>query len=80
LATGLGVGAGVVAGEALAHNFLDRGREGGVAPTSEGEYPPANPNADSGGNDFGVNDGGGSWDDGGGGGGDLGGGGGDDWT
>jgi hypothetical protein len=79
LATGLGVGAGVVAGEALAHSLFDRNREGGVVPRSEEEYPPANPNADSGGNDFGLQDGGGSWDDGGSGG-DSGGGGGDDWT
>jgi hypothetical protein len=78
LASGLAVGAGVVAGEQLAHHFLDGNREGNVAPSGN-EYPPANPNADSGGNDFGLNDGGGSWDDGGSGG-DSGGGGGDDWT
>lgn len=79
LATGLAVGAGVVAGEELAHHFLDGNREGGVVPRSD--ESPANPNADMGGNDFGLSDGGGSWDDGGsGGGGDFGGGGGDDWT
>jgi hypothetical protein len=75
------VGAGVVAGEELAHHFLDGNREGGTVVPPGGDYP-ANPNGDMGGNDFGVNDGG-SWDDGGGsGGGDLGGGGGggDDWT
>ena len=77
LASGLAVGAGVVAGEELAHHFLDGNREGGVAPSGN-EYPPANPNADVGGNDFGLNDGS-SWDDGGSGG-DSGGGGGDDWT
>jgi len=81
LATGLGVGAGVVAGEALAHSLFDRNREGGVAPRSDEQSPPANPNADAGGNDFGLQDNN-SWDDGGGsgGGGDFGGGGGDDWT
>jgi hypothetical protein len=79
LATGLAVGAGVVAGEALAHNLMGGNREG-VAPRSD-ESPPANPNADMGGNDFGVSDGG-SWDDGGSSfGGDVGGGGdGGDWT
>lgn len=75
LASGLAVGAGVVAGEELAHHFLDGNREGGVLPQED--YPAPNPNADMGGNDFGVNDGG-SWDDGG----SVGdvGGGGDDWT
>jgi hypothetical protein len=77
LASGLAVGAGVVAGEELAHHFLDGNREGGVAPSGN-EYPPSNPNADMGGNDFGDT-GGGGWDDGGSGG-DSGGGGGDDWT
>jgi uncharacterized protein len=79
LASGLAVGAGVVAGEELAHHFLDGNREGGVAPSGN-EYPPANPNGDVGGNDFGLNDGGSSWDDGGSGGDSGGGGGGDDWT
>jgi len=80
LAGGLAAGAGIVAGEELAHHFLDGNREGsGVVPAPGNE---ANPNGDMGGNDFGVNDGN-SWDDGGGsgGGGDFGGGGGgDDWT
>jgi hypothetical protein len=79
LASGLAVGAGVVAGEELAHHFLDGNREGGVAPSGN-DYPPANPNGDVGGNDFGLNDGGSSWDDGGSGGDSGGGGGGDDWT
>ncbi|MEA3107726.1 MAG: hypothetical protein QOI88_2331 [Gammaproteobacteria bacterium] len=77
LASGLAVGAGVVAGEELAHHFLDGGsRDGG------GVIPPANAdewqssNSDMGGSDFGVNDSG-SWDDSSGGGG---GGGGDDWS
>ena len=74
LASGLAVGAGVVAGEELAHHFLDGGRrEGGVIPSADAaEQSPSN--SDMGGNDFGANDPG-SWDDGGGGGG-----GGDDWS
>jgi hypothetical protein len=72
LASGLAVGAGVVAGEELAHHFLDGGRrEGGVIPSADAAEPD---NSDMGGNDFGANDPG-SWDDGGGGGG-----GGDDWS
>jgi hypothetical protein len=76
LASGLAVGAGVVAGEELAHHFLDGRKEGVVAPadTNQGWDQPSN--SDMGGTDFGVNDPG-SWDDSGGGGG---GGGGDDWT
>ena len=82
LASGLAVGAGVVAGEELAHHFLDGGRGGGggvIPPAEAGES--GNPNADMGGADFGVNDPGSGWDDGGGGGfgGDSGGGGGD-WS
>jgi hypothetical protein len=73
LASGLAVGAGVVAGEELAHHFLDGGRrEGGVIPSAEAAEP-GHSNSDMGGNDFGANDPG-SWDDGGGGGG------GDDWS
>lgn len=78
LGTGLAVGAGVVAGEELAHRLLD-GNGNRIESADQGAYrePPANPNADMGGNDFGVNDPG-SWDDGGG---DMGGGGGDDsWS
>ncbi|HEY2465772.1 MAG TPA: hypothetical protein VGI32_17060 [Steroidobacteraceae bacterium] len=76
LASGLAVGAGVVAGEELAHHFLDGGhREGGVIPSADAAEPGYS-NSDMGGNDFGANDPG-SWDDGGGG---LGGGGGDDWS
>jgi hypothetical protein len=76
LASGLAVGAGVVAGEELAHHFLDGGRrDSGVIPSAEASEP--NPNSDMGGSDFGANDPGSSWDDGGGG---LGGGGGDDWS
>jgi uncharacterized protein len=76
LASGLAVGAGVVAGEELARHFLDR--DGNPVPAPSGNEYPSNPNADMGGNDFGLNDGN-SWDDGGSGG-DSGGGGGDDWT
>jgi hypothetical protein len=76
LASGLAVGAGVVAGEELAHHFLDGGRrEGGVIPSADAAEP-GNSNGDMGGNDFGANDPG-SWDDSGGG---MGGGGGDDWS
>ena len=77
LASGLAVGAGVVAGEELAHHFLDGNREGGVVPSGNDYEPPANPNADMGGNDFGLTNGDG-WDDGS----SVGdsGGGGDDWT
>jgi hypothetical protein len=77
LASGLAVGAGVVAGEELAHHFMDGGtREAGVAPPVENSDWQQSSNSDMGGNDFGVNDPG-SWDDSGGGGG---GGGGDDWS
>jgi uncharacterized protein len=79
LASGLAVGAGVVAGEELAHHFLDGGnREGGgvIPPANAGEWQQSS-NSDMGGSDFGVNDPGG-WDDSSGGGG--GGGGGDDWS
>ena len=77
LASGLAVGAGVVAGEELAHHFLDGGnREGGgvIPPANAGEWQQSS-NSDMGGSDFGVNDAGG-WDDSSGGGG----GGGDDWS
>jgi hypothetical protein len=64
-----------VAGEELAHHFLDGGRpEGGSGFVPSADAAEPNSNADSGGSDFGVNDPG-SWDDGG-----SGGGGGDDWS
>jgi uncharacterized protein len=77
LAGGLAAGAGIVAGEELAHHFLDGGqRQSEVLPSA----PP--PNGDMGGADFGdANPG--SWDDNSGGGGDFGGGGGGgggDWS
>lgn len=77
LASGLAVGAGVVAGEELAHHFMDGGhRDGGVIPpaaAADGDDWQQSSNGDMGGADFGVNDPG-SW------GGDSGGGGGDDWS
>jgi len=83
LAGGLAAGAGIVAGEELAHHFLDGGQPGSsvVPPANAGEWNDPAGNADAGGHDFGVNDPG-SWDDGGGGGGgDFGAGdGGGDWT
>ncbi|MGO9037641.1 MAG: tetratricopeptide repeat protein [Steroidobacteraceae bacterium] len=75
LASGLAVGAGVVAGEELAHHFLDGRHEPGVLPPPAGDDSNRG-NGDMGGTDFGVNDPG-SWDDGGGG---DGGGGGGDWS
>jgi len=74
LASGLAVGAGVVAGEELAHHFMDGRSEGHVAPPPADTDWQQSSNGDMGGSDFGVNDPG-SWDDGGGGGG-----GGDDWS
>ncbi len=71
LATGAAVGAGMVAGEALAHHFLDGNRNDGST-----YQPPVDngfvPNDDMGGSDFGMNDSS-SWDDSFGGGGDDGG-------
>ena len=60
LATGAAVGAGMVAGEALAHHFLD----GDNTQAATNAVQPANfvQNDDMGGNDFGLNDAG-SWDD-----------------
>jgi uncharacterized protein len=79
LAGGLAAGAGIVAGEELAHHFLDGGQRPVAPPVSDDNQ---NANSDMGGNDFGTNDPG-SWDDSsGGGGGDFGGGGGggDGWS
>jgi uncharacterized protein len=73
LASGLAVGAGVVAGEELAHHFLDGGRGGGVVPPAEAGDAGFS-NGDMGGSDFGMSDPGSGWDDGGGGGG------GGDWS
>jgi len=88
IASGMAIGAGMAAGEAVVDRMMGRG--GGVIPQAQagglGESP-ADPNADMGGQDFGLTDNSG-WSDGGGGGdwgggdlsggGDLGGGG--DWT
>jgi hypothetical protein len=80
IASGLAVGAGVVAGEELAHHFLDS-RDGSAqaTPISSGV---SEPDTDMGGADFGVNTPSGGWDDSGSSsGGDLGGGGGGgDWS
>ncbi len=80
LATGAAVGAGMVAGEALAHELMgNRGRDSSGYDTSSGVA--SNVAQDDGGPDFGVNDAG-SWDSGAGG--DMlsdgGGGGGGDWS
>jgi hypothetical protein len=77
LATGAAVGAGIVAGEALMHHFTDRDN-GNNSNANQVNNTPLAPEAplpdDMGGTDFGISDGGGSWDDGGGS--DVGG---DDW-
>jgi uncharacterized protein len=81
LAGGLAAGAGIVAGEELAHHFLDGGQHQGTVlppPAEDNGWNASNSNSDMGGADFGVNDPG-SWDDGSSGG-DFGGGGGDDWS
>jgi len=76
VASGLALGAGVAAGEELVQHMIGGGSgagAGGLVPPAEAA-PPPDPNADMGGNDFGLNDpgswdgGGGGWDDGGGGG------------
>src|SRR6185312_16197578 len=86
VASGLALGAGVAAGEELVEHMMGGGRSAGsggfVPPAEAGQMP--DPNADMGGQDFGLSDPG-SWDDGSGGGGggwDDGGGGGDGggWT
>ncbi|HZT03422.1 MAG TPA: hypothetical protein VFA39_14275 [Steroidobacteraceae bacterium] len=86
VASGLALGAGVAAGEELVEHMMGGGRSAGsggfVSPAEAGQMP--DPNADMGGQDFGLSDPG-SWDDGSGGGGggwDDGGGGGDGggWT
>jgi len=81
LAGGLAAGAGIVAGEELAHHFLDGGQRTVATPSDDWNASNASNsdagNSDMGGSDFGVNDPG-SWDDSSGGG-DFGGGGGD-WS
>ena len=76
LASGLAVGAGVAAGEELVRHAFEHGGSAAVPERFEPNEaaPPADPNADLGGPDFGIS--GGGWDDGGSSGGDDGGG----WT
>lgn len=66
LATGAALGAGMVAGEALAHRMMGDGQSSGVVPDAHAENLVErndwDPNANMGGNDFGVNDAA-SWDD-----------------
>jgi hypothetical protein len=62
LATGAALGAGMVAGEALAHRFMgDQGHSGGIVPDAQADNL-VDPNSNLGGADFGVNDSS-SWDD-----------------
>lgn len=68
VATGLAVGAGVMAAEAIGRNLMGNHNASAGTPDSaaRNDYQPiANSNPDMGGADFGVNDAG-SWDDGGG--------------
>jgi hypothetical protein len=74
VASGLAVGAGIVAGEELARRVFEPGHPNYVPP-SQDTY--VDPNADLGGDNFGVSDAGSDWGDGGG---FSGGGGGDDWS
>ncbi len=90
IGTGLAVGAGVAAGEALVHRVISGPQNGGFIPAANaGEIVPPGVNGDMGGTDFGVTDSGSWGDDGSGvdpgsgadlGGGDFGVGGGDGWT
>lgn len=67
VATGLAVGAGVMAAEAIGRNLMG-GHNNGIASTGDNfgnnNYQPLDTNRDMGGANFGVNDAG-SWDDGG---------------
>ncbi|MGI9134610.1 MAG: tetratricopeptide repeat protein, partial [Rhodoferax sp.] len=67
VATGLAVGAGVMAAEAIGRNLMGNhdstGNRGGNF--SNNDYQPVDSNQDMGGANFGVSDSG-SWDDGGG--------------
>lgn len=66
LGTGLAVGAGVVAGEEIAHRLLDGGSGERVIERDVAyrDDPPSNQNSDMGGSDFGISDNS-SWDSGG---------------
>lgn len=70
VATGLAVGAGVMAAEAIGRNLMGHHNNADASPLNTGasnnDYQPiGNSNPDMGGADFGINDGG-SWDSGGG--------------
>nr|WP_295773827.1 tetratricopeptide repeat protein [Rhodoferax sp.] len=70
VATGLAVGAGVMAAEAIGRNLMGRNNNADAGQLNNGAHnndfqPVGNNNPDMGGADFGVNDGG-SWDSGGG--------------
>jgi uncharacterized protein len=82
LGTGMAVGAGVVAGEEIAHHLLDGNGRVIERDVVQSDDPGAQQNSDMGGSDFGVSDNS-SWDNGGGGGdssGGIDGGGGDSWS
>jgi hypothetical protein len=64
LATGLAVGAGVMAAEAIGRNLMGRGdQQPHASPAVGNDFAPFGTDPDMGGNNFGVADGG-SWDDG----------------
>jgi hypothetical protein len=68
VATGLAVGAGFMAAEAIGRNLMggEEGKEGSPpAAAPDTQYAPPDANADMGGQDFGIQDSG-SWDSGGG--------------
>jgi len=67
VATGLAVGAGVVAAEAIGRSLMEGHEHNRPVDTSYTDYEPVNNNADMGGQNFGISDT--SWDDGGSGGG-----------
>lgn len=64
IATGLAVGAGVMAAEAIGRNLMGNHSQTGLLPEnrSNNDYQPSTTNTDMGGQNFGVNDPG-SWDD-----------------
>lgn len=67
LATGLAVGAGVMAAQAIGKNLMGNNEHSAHQPDSANgnAYEPIGGNNDLGGQNFGVNDAGGGWDDGG---------------
>lgn len=64
LATGAAVGAGIVAGEALMHRVMDGGSHNSGGLISDASAAPPQQDYDMGGSNFGVSDGGSSWDSG----------------